>query len=85
MKKLADHLKNEQGYDEEKLKEFKSKMQNWVTGLVKKERFKDLQFWAGEGENAADGQLAILEYRDVNGTEVPIVMLVKPGLIAEKC
>jgi len=84
MKKLVDHMKAN-GASENDLKEFKTKMQDWVGGLIKKERFKDLQFFCGAGENASEGQLAILEYREVDGEEKPIVMFIKPGLEEEKC
>lgn len=36
-------------------------------------------------EGAENGQVAIIEYRDVDGTEVPTLMLVKEAIIEEKC
>jgi len=84
VKKLIDRLKAD-GMSEDELKSFKTKIQGWVSGLLKKERFQNLQFFCGEGENAADGQLAIMEYRPVGGEDVPFVMLVKQGLEVEKC
>jgi hypothetical protein len=83
MTKLAKKLK-EDGKSEEEVKKFKTEMTKWVGALIKKDRFKTLAFFAGEGTNAADGQLGILEYRDVNGEETPILMLVKAGLREEK-
>jgi len=84
MKKLVDRLK-EDGKSDEELKEFKTKMQEFVAGLMKKDRFKNLQFFAGAGENNFDGQLGILEYRTIGTDEKPVMMLVKAGLIEEKC
>lgn len=80
VKKLVDRLKAD-GMSDDDLKAFKTKIQGWVSSLLKKERFQNLQFFCGAGENAADGQLVIMEYRD----DVPYVMLVKQGLIIEKC
>jgi len=84
LKKLVDHMK-ENGASDDSIKEFKTKMQEWVGGLIKKDRFKNLAFYCGAGENAADGQLGILEYRTVEDEEKPVVMFVKAGLEEEKC
>jgi len=84
LKKLVVHLKSE-GKSDADIDAFKKKIQNWVAGLMKKDRFKELQFYAGPGDNAADGQLGIMEWRDVNGNQLPIFMLVKAGLEEEKC
>jgi len=84
MKKLVEKMK-EMGKSDAEINNFKTKMQEWVVGLLKKERFQNLEFYCSDGENAADGQLAILEYRDEGGQEVPIVMLIKPGLEEIKC
>lgn len=83
MKKLCDRLKKD-GWAEDELKDWQKKMQAWVVSLIKKERFKTLEFYQGASEDAADGQLAILEFRDVDGEEIPTVMLVKAGIITEK-
>jgi len=83
VKKLVDHMKTE-GVGDDELKTFKTKIQGWVSGIMKKERFQNLQFYAGASENSADGQLAIMEYRPINGEDVPFVMLVKQGLLVEK-
>jgi len=83
VKKLVDRLK-EDGLGEDELKTFKSKIQGWASGLLKKERFSNLQFYSGAGENASDGQLAIMEYRRVGEDDVPYVMLVKQGCLVEK-
>jgi len=84
LKKLLTHLKSA-GKSDAEITEFKTKIQTWVAGLMKKDRFKELQFFSGPGDNAADGQLGIMEWRDVNGTQLPIFMLVKAGLEEEKC
>lgn len=84
MKKLIDHMKKE-GKNDDEVEAFKGKIQEYISSLIKKERFKNLDFFVGDGENACDGQLAILEYRDVDGTEVPTLMLIKQGCIEEKC
>jgi len=83
VKKVVEKMKAD-GVSDDELKTFKTKIQGWVSGIMKKERFENLQFYAGAGENAADGQLAIMEYRTANGEEVPYVMLVKQGLLVEK-
>ena len=47
-------------------------------------RFKDLQFFTGESMDC-DGMVCCLEYRDQeDGTQVPILMFFKHGLIEEK-
>uniref|UniRef100_A0A915HQG1 Translationally-controlled tumor protein homolog n=1 Tax=Romanomermis culicivorax TaxID=13658 RepID=A0A915HQG1_ROMCU len=80
MKKLVDRMTAD-GVEEQKIKDFKTKMQKYVAGLLQKDRFKELQFFQGDGDSAADGQLAIVEYRN----DVPIVMFIKQGLAEEKC
>jgi hypothetical protein len=84
MKKLAERLAAD-GKEKAEIDDWKKKMAAWVTDIVKKERFKELQFFSGEGENAADGQIAILEYRTENDEEKPIMMFIKAGLEEEKC
>ncbi|XP_053975016.1 translationally-controlled tumor protein homolog [Hylaeus anthracinus] len=46
-------------------------------------RFKDLQFFTGESMDI-DGIVAIMEYRDIDGDSVPVLMLFKHGLEEEK-
>jgi len=84
MSKLSKKLKESGKMSDEELKAWQKSMQDWVVGLLKKERFKDLLFYSGPSEEAIDGQLGILEYRDVNGVEKPIMMYVKEGLVEEK-
>lgn len=47
-------------------------------------RFKELQFFTGESMDP-DGMIALCEYRDVNGAQVPVFMFFKHGLEEEKC
>jgi len=84
MKKLVEHM-TAAGAKDEAIKDFKTKMQTWVGGLIKKEKFKNLEFFCGAGEDAAEGQLGILEHRDVDGVEKLIMMFVRAGLEEEKC
>lgn len=46
-------------------------------------RFKDLQFFTGESMDC-DGMIAMVEYRDIDGDSVPILMFFKHGLEEEK-
>jgi hypothetical protein len=46
-------------------------------------RFKDLQFFTGESMDA-DGTIAMMEYRDIDGTSTPVLMVFKHGLEEEK-
>jgi hypothetical protein len=46
-------------------------------------RFKDLQFFTGESMDA-EGMIAMMEYRDIDGTSTPILMCFKHGLDEEK-
>ncbi|KAM3958077.1 translationally controlled tumor protein [Aphomia sociella] len=46
-------------------------------------RFKELQFFTGESMDC-DGMVAMMEYRDIDGASVPIMMFFKHGLEEEK-
>ncbi|XP_076659320.1 translationally controlled tumor protein [Halictus rubicundus] len=46
-------------------------------------RFKDLQFFTGESMDI-DGLVALMEYRDIDGESVPVLMFFKHGLEEEK-
>lgn len=46
-------------------------------------RFKELQFFTGESMDC-DGMVAMCEYRDIDGAQVPILMFFKHGLEEEK-
>lgn len=46
-------------------------------------RFKELQFLTGESMDI-DGMVALLEYREIDGNSVPVLMFFKHGLEEEK-
>ncbi|CAB3408197.1 unnamed protein product [Caenorhabditis bovis] len=85
MKKVVDHM-TKNGKSEEEINAFKTKIQEWVKSLLAKDRFKNLAFFVGEKQalGSGEGQVAIIEYRDVDGTEVPTLMLVKEAVVSEK-
>ncbi|CAI4226962.1 unnamed protein product [Auanema sp. JU1783] len=85
MKKVIEHMEKE-GKPAEDVTAFKTKIQKWVVSLLAKDRFKTLQFFIGEkaSEGAEGGQVAIIEYRDEDGTEVPTLLLIKEAIIVEK-
>ncbi|KAH8334900.1 hypothetical protein KR074_002172 [Drosophila pseudoananassae] len=47
-------------------------------------RFKELQFFTGESMDC-DGMVALVEYREIDGDSVPVLMFFKHGLEEEKC
>lgn len=61
---------------------FKNNMNKQMKDILG--RFKELQFFTGESMDP-DGMIALCEYRDVNGTQVPVFMFFKHGLDEEKC
>ncbi|GAB6020804.1 hypothetical protein CHUAL_003462 [Chamberlinius hualienensis] len=79
MKNVADKLKETKP---DEVDSFKTKMNEAVKKLLP--RFKDFQFFTGESCDCETGMVAILEYRDVDGTEVPVMMFFKYGLLEEK-
>lgn len=60
---------------------FKTNMQKVAKELLGK--FKDLQFFMGESMDP-DGLIVFLEYREVDGEEVPIMIFLKYGMDEEK-
>ncbi|CAK9811487.1 Translationally-controlled tumor protein homolog [Anthophora quadrimaculata] len=46
-------------------------------------RFKDLQFFTGESMDV-DGIVALMEYREIDGESVPVLMFFKHGLEEQK-
>lgn len=46
-------------------------------------RFKELQFFTGESMDI-DGLVGIMEYREIDGESVPVMMFFKHGLDEEK-
>merc|ERR1711915_450100 len=74
MKKLGAEL------DEEKKPKLKA-IEKPIMEIMKK--FKDLQFYTGESQDN-DAIIGILDYKDINGEEVPVMYLPKYGLLEEK-
>lgn len=60
---------------------FKTNMNNSMKDILS--RFKDLQLFTGESMDC-DGMIAMLEYREIDGDSVPILMFFKHGLEEEK-
>jgi len=78
MKKLVEKL-NEKSPDQVEI--FKTNMNKVMKDLLG--RFKDLQFFTGENMDC-DGMVAICEYRDVDGQNIPVFSFFKHGLEEEK-
>ena len=85
MKRVVEHMQKE-GKSAEDVETFKKKIQGFVVSLLDKKRWKTLQFFIGEkaAEGAEGGQVAIIENRDVDGEEVPTLLLVKEAIVTEK-
>merc|ERR1712001_27536 len=84
---LKDYMKKVIKYLEEN--DMKDQVDGFKTNItiVMKEllgKFKDLQFYTGESMDA-DAMILMVEYRDVNGEERPIIMGFKHGLREVKC
>ena len=60
---------------------FKTNMNKVMKDIIG--RFKELQFFTGESMET-DGMIALMEYREVDGNSVPVLMFFKHGLIEEK-
>jgi len=78
MKKLVEKL-TENAPDQVPI--FKENMNKVMKDLL--QRFKDFQFFTGESMNP-DGMIALMEYRDIDGASVPVMMFFKHGLEEEK-
>ncbi|RCN32707.1 ribosomal protein L10 [Ancylostoma caninum] len=85
MKKVVEYMEKN-GKSKDEVDTFKKKIQAWVMSLLDKKRWKSLQFFIGErmADGAGDGQVAIIEYRDIDGEEVPTLMLIKEAITSEK-
>lgn len=79
MKKLVEKL-GERAPDQ--IEVFKTNMNKVMKELLG--RFKEFQFFTGESMDC-DGMVAIMEYREIEGQSVPIMMFFKHGLEEEKC
>merc|ERR1712024_286027 len=80
MKKVVKYLEENDRKDE--VDGFKTNISGVMKELLGK--FKDLQFFTGESMDA-EAMILMVEYRDVNGEERPIVMGFKHGLREVKC
>lgn len=65
----------------EEVDKFKTNISKYMKDVLG--RFKDLQFFTGESMDC-DGMVALCEYRDIDGQQVPVFMFFKHGLIEEK-
>merc|ERR1712038_1811551 len=80
MKKVVEYLEDNNRAGE--VDEFKKNINGVMKELLGK--FKDLQFYQGESMDP-DAMILMLEYRDVDGEEKPILMGFKHGLREVKC
>jgi len=78
MKKLVEKL-SESAPDQVDV--FKTNMNKVMKELLG--RFKEFQFFTGESMDC-DGMVAIMEYREIEGNSVPVMMFFKHGLLEEK-
>jgi len=78
MKKLVDKLQEKSPDQVDVFKTNTNKVMKDILG-----RFKDLQFYIGESMEI-EGMVALLEYRDIDGDSVPVLMFFKHGLEEEK-
>merc|ERR1712083_653394 len=81
---VLNHRLVETGFGSKKdftvyLKDYMKKVMKEMLG-----KFKDLQFYTGESMDP-DAMILMLEYRDVDGEEKPILMGFKHGLREVKC
>lgn len=60
---------------------FKTNMNKVMKDILS--RFKELQFFTGESMDI-DGMVGLMEYRDIDGDSVPVLMFFKHGLEEEK-
>merc|ERR1712001_71618 len=80
MKSVVKYLEENDLKDQ--VDSFKTNIQKVMKELLGK--FKDLQFFTGESMDN-DAMILVLEYRDVDGEENPIMMAFKHGLREVKC
>jgi len=75
-------LKRVEANSPKELETFKKNIQPAVKKIM--DRHDNLQFFTGESMNASEGMVALVEYRDIDGTDTPILSFFKHGLIEEK-
>merc|ERR1712110_1195175 len=80
MKKVVKYLEENDRKDQ--VADFKTNISKVMKEMLGK--FKDLQFYTGESMDP-DAMILMLEYRDVDGEEKPILMGFKHGLREVKC
>jgi len=78
MKKVVEKLQEK---DPSQVDVFKTNINKVMKELLG--RFKDLQFFTGESMDP-DGLVAIIEYKDVDGQNIPVLYAFKHGLEEEK-
>ncbi|XP_072401293.1 translationally-controlled tumor protein homolog [Diabrotica undecimpunctata] len=82
---LKDYMKKLVAKLEEKAPDqvdiFKSNMNKVMKDILS--RFKELQFFTGESMEI-DGMVGLMEYREIDGQSVPVMMFFKHGLDEEK-
>merc|ERR1711910_1312 len=83
---LKDYMKKVVKYLEEnnrsgEVDTFKKNINGVMKGLLGK--FNDLQFYQGESMNPA-AMIALIDYREIEGEERPVIMFFKHGLEEEK-
>merc|ERR1711915_599676 len=79
MKKVIKYLEENDRASE--VATFKTNINKVMTGLLGK--FKDLQFFTGESMDA-EAMILMLDYREVDGEEKPILIAFKHGISEEK-
>jgi len=78
MKKLVEKLTQSAPDQVPVFKENMNKVMKEILG-----RFNDLQFFTGESMDV-EGMVALMEYRDIDGESVPVMLFFKHGLLEEK-
>ncbi|CAL8118814.1 unnamed protein product [Orchesella dallaii] len=78
MKKVVDRL---QENNPDQVDVFKTNINKVMKELLG--RYKDLQFFTGESMDP-DGMVAMIEYKDVDGENIPVLYCFKHGLEEEK-
>jgi len=78
MKKLVEKLTESAPDQVAPFKENMNKVMKDILG-----RFKDLQFFTGESMDT-EGMVSLMEYRDIDGASVPVMMFFRHGLLEEK-
>ncbi|OQV23321.1 putative Translationally-controlled tumor protein-like protein [Hypsibius exemplaris] len=79
MKALVKRVEEKNPADVEK---FKANVQTAVKRILGSHA--NLQFYTGESMDAEKGMVVTVEYRDVDGTDTPILSFFKHGLVEEK-